>query len=194
MPRSVACELRTYPDAWRCFFLSWPSSSIFPSHAHAGRLQQATGSHAWTPMRGHSMPRRLRSGATGLRAGRLRCLYSLDQIDPPAHGDGEGDIGRCARTVGVRLHGWCTAAVRPTTQGPPARASQRYGMQVRMHAPRRPNLPRVNFHVQSIRHAGTCARVLGAPCTYDFSDDGGRHALPGPNLWPRKLLLAHESN
>jgi hypothetical protein len=92
--------------------------------------------------------------------------------------------------------------VRPTMQGPPARASQRHAMQVRMHAPRRPNLPRVNFHVQSIRHAGTCARVLGAPCTFDFSDDGGRHTrwkfqisfFPGPNLWPRKLLLAHESN
>jgi hypothetical protein len=36
-------------------------------------------------------------------------------------------------------------------------------MQVRMHAPRRPNLPGVNLSVQSIRHAGACARALGAP-------------------------------
>jgi hypothetical protein len=99
------------------------------------------------------------SGAAALRADRLRCLY-------PLHGDGDGDIGRCARAHDrARLHGWCTAAVRPTRsalrQALRALASAMPCMQVRMHAPRRPNLPGVNLSVQSIRHTGACARALG---------------------------------
>jgi hypothetical protein len=98
--------------------------------------------------------------AAALRADRLRCLY-------PLHGD--GDIGRCARAHDrARLHAWCTAAVRPTRsalrQALRALASAMPCMQVRMHAPRRPNLPGVNLSVQSIGGVCTCARRAIRAC------------------------------
>jgi hypothetical protein len=160
------------PAAWRCAFCRdrrRPRSSL-PLHAHtahtpAGGNTAADRTRGRPCAPGHSMPRRLRSGTLAplpsvpAGSGASTLYIRSPACTRPATATAISAGARAPSASLARLVHRCRAADAPGRQAPRALASAMPCMQVRMHEPRRPNLPGVNLIVKSIRHAGACARA-----------------------------------